>query len=61
VGHQISGSFEKFDVSSSNFIVILPLITVIEIWHYSSWQFKNLFYTPIFLFQIPSSFDKGRF
>jgi hypothetical protein len=44
---------------SSSFIVILPLI--IEIWHYSSWQFKNLFYTHIFLFQMPSSFDKGRF
>jgi hypothetical protein len=44
---------------SFSFIVILPLIIVIEIWHYSSWQF--LFYTSIFLFQVPSSFDKGKF
>jgi hypothetical protein len=51
VGHQISVSFEKFDV-------VQALLSFF--WHYSSWQFKNLFYTPIFLFEMPSSFDKGR-
>jgi hypothetical protein len=61
VGHQISVNFEKFDVIQALLIiVVLPLIIVIEIWHYSMWQFKNLFYTPIFLLQMSSSFDKGR-
>jgi hypothetical protein len=48
VGHQTSVSFKKFDVLSSSFIVILPLIIVIEIWHYSSSQSKNLFYVRLY-------------
>jgi hypothetical protein len=61
VGHQTSVSFEKFNVVQALLPFYLWLFIVIEIWHYSSWQFKNLFYTPIFLFQMPFSFDKGRF
>jgi hypothetical protein len=51
VGHQISASFEKFDVVQALLSFFLTLFQLTKI----------LFYTPIFLFQMPSSFDKGRF
>jgi hypothetical protein len=53
VGHQISVSFEKFDVVQALLSFFFDTIPADS--------FKNLFYTPIFLFQMPSSFDKGRF
>jgi hypothetical protein len=52
VGHQISVSFEKVHVVQALLSCFFDTILAGSF---------NLFYTPIFLFQMPSSFDKGRF
>jgi hypothetical protein len=54
VGHQISVSFEKFDVVQALLSCFFDTIPADSLKIY-------LFYTLIFLFQMPSSFDKGRF
>jgi hypothetical protein len=53
VRHQISVSFEKFDVVQALLSFFFDTIPADSL--------KNLFYSPIFFFQMPSSFDKGRF
>jgi hypothetical protein len=53
VGHQISVSFEKFDV-------VQALLSLFDTILADSLKIYFI-HTPIFLFQMPSSFDKGRF